>query len=328
MCTQANRLDSTSPLFFVSQMAVNVQRRHRGHSLFFTPLSEATEPSISNTRPAARRQTRTNDPNNDNFGSNPPSGRIPRSSSSPLLYQVPAHSSGSLRGYPTHEQQTTKHPPLTNSRSHSNLPRVRSGSQPLHPFYSQPPPSPQSLIQPKFGNSSQYSGSDAEDDEDNTEGELLSLRNRRGKASTRKTSSPLVSSTSVHTSGMVRRRTVAEPQEEEPHEMHMDKQSFSIGFSGNTIHWSINIARIMPILFQCLRVLAVIPASVETLGLLARVYNPIRAYGNENTRLDYVAAAAWVSMPSSLVAAALLISPIPEHPNCFSMPVLYHRTLE
>jgi hypothetical protein len=215
ICTLASRLDSTSPLFVI-QMAVNIQRRHRGQSLFFTPLSEAPEPHTNVTRQAVRRQTKTNDQHNDNLGSNPASGRIPRSSSSPLLYQVSAHSSGSFRGHPSHEQQTTNHPPLANSRSHSHLRRVRSGSQPLHPFYSQPPPPSQSLIQPKFGNSSQYSGSDAEEDEDNTEGELLSLRNRRGKASTRRTSTPVILSSSVHTSGMVRRRTVAEAQGEEP----------------------------------------------------------------------------------------------------------------
>jgi len=51
---------------------------------------------------------------------------------------------------------------------------------------------------------------------------------------------------------------------------------------------------VSPLLFQCLCVLAVIPAATETLGLLMHMCFP-RPNAGGNTRLDYLAAAAWVS---------------------------------
>jgi hypothetical protein len=73
--------------------------------------------------------------------------------------------------------------------------------------------------------------------------------------------------------------------------MPLEKHPILIGISGSSIHLNVNMEKITPLLFQCLRTLAVIPAGVETLKLLAGLMKP-RA---PNTSLDYIASAAWVS---------------------------------
>jgi hypothetical protein len=73
--------------------------------------------------------------------------------------------------------------------------------------------------------------------------------------------------------------------------MPLDKHPILIGITGSSIHFNVNMEKVTPLLFQCLRTLAVIPAGVETLKLLAGLMRP-RA---PNTSLDYIASAAWAS---------------------------------
>jgi hypothetical protein len=72
--------------------------------------------------------------------------------------------------------------------------------------------------------------------------------------------------------------------------MPLDKHPILIGISGSSIHFNVNMEKVTPLLFQCLRTLAVIPAGVETLKLLAGLMSP----RPPNTSLDYIASAAWV----------------------------------
>ncbi|CCA76933.1 hypothetical protein PIIN_10916 [Serendipita indica DSM 11827] len=58
----------------------------------------------------------------------------------------------------------------------------------------------------------------------------------------------------------------------------------------------------MPLMFQCLRTLAMIPAGVETLHLLARMCTS-QSSPDGNTRLDYMAAAAWSLLTAYQVLA-------------------------
>lgn len=136
-------------------MALNPQKRKRGHSLYLTPVesasgdSTATESNWSPSTTARKTKNRTTHTNNNN--------NIQRSSSSPLIHNTqpqrhplpPLHPGGN------------PDPRLGNSWSQTpltTLPRSRSGPQ-QYQYYS----------------TSRYSGSDAEDDEDEDEEEAQAL---------------------------------------------------------------------------------------------------------------------------------------------------------
>jgi hypothetical protein len=100
--------------------------------------------------------------------------------------------------------------------------------------------------------------------------------------------------------------------------MPLDKHPILIGISGSSIHLNVNMEKITPLLFQCLRTLAVIPAGVETLKLLAGLMKP-RA---PNTSLDYIASAAWVSNLFSFSSRLIICI---EHSDCVSSVVFHNR---
>lgn len=85
--------------------------------------------------------------------------------------------------------------------------------------------------------------------------------------------------------------------------MAVDKHPVLIGISGSAIQFNVNMALVTPLLFQCLRTLAVIPAGVETLKLFARVVEPQAP----NTSLDYIAAAAWVCFSPCTASSNLTV---------------------
>jgi len=175
-------------------MANNVPRRRRGHSLFFTPVSdsgEATETASSVSLRAAgsmKKQARMREGQNQSQAGG--SSGFYRSSSSPLIYQrqrAPSYSSTS--------------DVVALPRSHSN-----------HHF--RPQLQPQPLSESIFRTPAPYSGSDADEDEQEDEigdDDLDSpLLLRRTASQSRAAASPIV----PLTGGMARRRVPAEPEDD------------------------------------------------------------------------------------------------------------------
>lgn len=174
-------------------MSGNVPRRRRGQSLLLTPVSdsgEATETtSTVSLRAAAnaKKQSRTRE--NQSQGS---SFSVPRSTSSPLIYQRTRAPSGS-----------SSSDILALPRSHSNLVQLQHHFR-LLPSQIQPR---QPLVQPAFSISGPYSGSDADDDDYDQEEGPPQLLVRRTTSQTR-IASPLVPLSMTH------RRAPAEPEDD------------------------------------------------------------------------------------------------------------------
>lgn len=285
-------------------------------------------------RSPTRKRTRVQ----SNFGDRERTGgtSIPRSSSSPLLsngeqlYRMQPLSSinqqqfqGNPRAIPMPSQSTT-------SRSYSRS----SSQQYLHSYHSpsQPVPGPRhSFANSQPPTASPYSGSDAdEDDNDTTEDWSLQVRRRSGSGNITSrrvynNPSPVLSVSPVIVPMVMARQNIRAPESENGQEISRSKSSLAttgsntalgkspngqanglegsnkdslsnhpivIGISGGSIQFSVNIDRISPLLFQCLCVLAAIPAMTESFALLMRAYNP-QANSGGNTRLDYIASIAW-----------------------------------
>ncbi|KAG8785504.1 hypothetical protein FRC15_001243 [Serendipita sp. 397] len=297
-------------------MAVHLERRRREQGLFFTPVVESiangSAPS-SSLRSPTRRRAGTSEYDTAREAANAEQ-RIPRSSSSPLIYQVPAQVSALSSSRINHSRGN---PVLRSSKSQSHLPRSRS--QQLH----QPP------HQPLFTSPSPYSGSDA--DEDDEEDSRPLLVRRSSDFSSHRSITPVAALSSLTpTRTMVGRKVATDPPDESlgpslrpsrsktslhgnggpstngggiRKTLRIEKQPIIIGINDNSIHWSINIDQVTPLLFQCLRTLAVIPAGVETLHHLIRVFGPAQANRSGNTRFDYVASAAWSILTAYQVLA-------------------------
>lgn len=139
-------------------MALNLQKRKRGHSFILTPVestssdcdSTATETNAkwSPATTSRKNKSRTTHANNTN--------NLPRSSSSPLIHHNTQTQPQQVSRHPLNPPLSNPDPRLRNSRSQtalSTLPRSRSGPQQTY-YYS----------------TSRYSGSDAEDSDSDDEG--------------------------------------------------------------------------------------------------------------------------------------------------------------
>ncbi|CAG7850631.1 SubName: Full=Related to Myp1 protein {ECO:0000313/EMBL:CCA68344.1} [Serendipita indica DSM 11827] len=288
-------------------MSLGLQPRRRGHSLFFTPVSDSTSSETATpSSTISRRKSRASGSSSQlssslhtaqNSAVNG-SRNVYRSSSSPLIYQDPRAvyppSSYPLGGPEGHRS-------LRPSHSQSHLQRSRSNSQ-QQQFYIRP-----QLVY------SRDSGSDELDDDDSRP--LLVTRSTHSPA--RISHSLVAPLSSIRTDTMVSRKSAVEPAENhlraslhhsrskthsnnaKPPSVNghkslpLEKHAIVVGISGSSINWSVNFEQLTPLMFQCLRTLAVIPAGVETLHLLA----------HGNTRLDYMAAAAWSLLTAYQVLA-------------------------
>ena len=182
------------------RMAVSLQPRRRGHSLFFTPVSDSTSsetatpsPTISRRRPkmsGSSSQLSSSLQAGQNSAVHGPSN-VYRSSSSPLIYQDPREV------YPPNSYSGQEgHRVLRPSHSQSHLQRSRSNSQ--QQYYQSFAPRPQVAY-------SRDSGS--EDDEDGRP--LLVTRSVHSPA--RRAYALVAPLSSIRTETMVSRKSAVEP---------------------------------------------------------------------------------------------------------------------
>jgi hypothetical protein len=192
--TLTTRCTSYLYLGLYLSMSISVQdRRRRGQSHFFTPVAESPEAS-SSIKPSTRRKNKVHT-NSGERERTPTGPRISRSSSSPLIYhgeQVPLYR---LQPMSTMSHQGSSgatemplNPATRSAHSHSHIAPSRLSTSHQHlAFYSsqlQPTPGQRHSLaqsQPHFHTESPYSGSDADEDDNETLDERpLLVRSRSG----------------------------------------------------------------------------------------------------------------------------------------------------
>lgn len=177
-------------------MSISAQeKRRREQSLFFTPVLESPEISQSSSIKSSTRRKCKVHTNSGDRERTPSGSRISRSSSSPLIYhgeQVPLYQLQPMTHQGSPEDTGVPLNYFTqNAHSHSHIAPSRLSTSRSHQHLFLPPSNPlqptsgqrHSFTQPQshFHTTNPYSGSDADEDDNQTPNERpLQVRSRSG----------------------------------------------------------------------------------------------------------------------------------------------------